>query len=142
MKQFIIFLFFIILACEKNPNCQSGNHRFFEIKNNSTKPIYWKVYFNYPNQNLTNEVAPIKDSNNLLGISKSFKFYANPIKQNNSCWEDSFKKRQKEFIYFFDSAIIEKTKWEEVQKNGTGVLEVREIDLDYLIRNNFEVIYK
>jgi len=47
-----------------------------------------------------------------------------------------------ENIYFFDADMIEKSTWENVQKNYTGLLERRKIDLEYCKKNNWNIIYQ
>ena len=49
---------------------------------------------------------------------------------------------RKEWIYIFDADTIENLDWPTVRETNRGLLERREIDLAYLLQNNFTVTYK
>lgn len=134
---FAIVLMTTLVRCDKtNPLCPKDYHSSIKIVNQSTKRIYYHLYWDYPDNKIGDYNATW--GNNPLSPNDSF----NRSAGRTSCWEALFSQKPKENIYFFDADIIEKTAWTEVQKNGTGLLERREIDLDYCIKNNWQVIYK
>jgi hypothetical protein len=134
-------MFLVLTSCEKNEDCPKNSNSYIHVINRSKKRIYCNNLTAYTNSSI-NFNNPSGNEFLTLLPNKGQKFYSWKIRKDNSCWESKLKEFEKIIIFFFDADILEKTPWEEVQKNGTGVLEVREIDLDYLIKNNFEVIYK
>lgn len=137
---YIIFLLLIcIVGCNSNPNCPKGSHSAITIINKSSKRIYYQIYWNYPDTAIGN-YNPVH-SNGDLNPDESAARTVSPNGSNN-CWEEIFMRSTAENIYFFDADIIEKSIWEDVQKNYTGLLERRKIDLEYCKKNGWKVIYK
>ncbi|WP_439583443.1 hypothetical protein [Dyadobacter bucti] len=140
MKYLIVVLLSSFFAgCNNNPNCPAGTHKTITISNKSSKRIYYMIYWNYPDTTIGAYNAV--HSNKHFNPGDAFERTVSP-NGSDGCWEEILARSGKENIYFFDADIIEKTNWEDVKKNSTGLLERREIDLDYCIRNNWEIVYR
>lgn len=135
----VTILYFSVISCNNNPNCPDGSHRDITILNQSSKRIYYDIYWNYPDTTIGN-YNPV-NSQEVFNPGASSRRTVSP-NGSDGCWEEIFMISNKENIYFFDADIIEKLDWDEVPKNNTGLLERREIDLEYCKKNNWQVVYK
>lgn len=139
MNRLISILSFCILACNNNPNCPKGSHPTITIINKSPRRIYYQIYWNYPDTAIGN-YNPVHNRGDLKPNDSSVRTVS--PNGSNSCWEEVFMTLNAENIYFFDADMIEKSTWENVQKNYTGLLERRKIDLEYCKKNNWNIIYQ
>ena len=48
MNYLIFPILFCVLACNSNPNCPKGSHSIITITNQSSKRIYYEIYWTYP----------------------------------------------------------------------------------------------
>lgn len=138
MKNF--FLLFSILAitiafkCIKDKNCPKDGHNGMTIKNESNKRIRYMMYWNYPNTEI-GEYNPTHDETKGILPNKSHTRGAGL----GSCWESIFVNNKKEWIYIFDADTIELLDWSLIRKTERGLLERKEINLEYLKNNDFYV---
>ncbi|MDR6807492.1 hypothetical protein J2Y45_004692 [Dyadobacter sp. BE34] len=139
MNYLILLLPLCFLACNGNPNCPKGSHSAITITNQSSKRIYYQIYWNYPDTAI-GQYNPVHNN----GILKPGDNAIRTISPNGSksCWEEILMKSEAENIYFFDADIIENVPWEDVQKNNTGLLERRKVDLEYCKKNDWTIIYR
>jgi hypothetical protein len=141
MKPFNIFpILFLIMAfqCEKDENCPSdGGHNGLKVENESNIRIRYDIYWNYPDTTI-GEYNPVFNGTNGISPGENRVRGAGP----GSCWESVFIGKRKEWIYFFDADTIESLDWETVRTTERGLLERREIDLDYLYNTDFTVTYR
>lgn len=124
-------------TCKQDPACGSESHNVITIKNLSSRRVNYALYENCPDTIITDEHNP---------SYYSFK----PMEQGETvsrgigmggCWESSFKSIPKDWIYFFDEDSLAKIPWEVVKATNRGVLERRELTIDYLKQNNFVVAH-
>lgn len=119
---------------KKNDECPKGNHNGITVQNKSSKRINFEIYWNYPDT-LIGEYNPKG-----FGVIKPDSFRirgAGP----NSCWEEILKGGKKQYLYIFDEDSLEVIPWETVRLTNRGLIERKEISLQYLIENNFTLTY-
>lgn len=136
MKMYLIIgLIFIVCSashCTKSKLCKKG-HNGLTVINNSTLRISFTFYWNYPDSTI-GEINPgppaILPGDSLTrGAGRT------------SCWEEVFANEMKEWIYIFDQDTLDKLDWSTVKQTNRGLLERRELDLNYLQLNDFSVPY-
>jgi hypothetical protein len=141
MKQILFLVFISIISfahtCKKDPSCPENSHNGMTIKNNSSTRIRFNLYWNYPDT-MIGEYNPKHDGSDGLSPDESFTRGAGP----QTCWESYFANGKKQWIYIFNADTIETISWDVVRQTNRGLLERREIDLNYLKQNNFTVIYQ
>jgi hypothetical protein len=123
--------------CERDNTCPDNAHNGIEFKNESDQPVYFEVYWNYPDT-VIGEYNPTNQGNGPLQPSQSTVKGAG----RQHCWESYFMRYGREWVYFFNADTIEKLDWGMVRKTQRGLLERRAIDLDYLKANNFKIVYQ
>lgn len=149
MKIIQIFLPAIILLSNCRPparECREPDTHFgYMVKNNSSLKIifqegYFKPVFN-PDTNLTGITSPLNNTNNSYnkGLLPGESYYFSS--ERDFCIESeySFDKKNVLTIYDYDSLLL--LPWDTVRLTKKGEIENRIIDLDYLIKNKFEVTY-
>lgn len=141
MRIIISIIFCFLVACDRDTDCPKNSRRSIEVINRSSKRIYL-ITLDDRDSSLLNITSPVNLSKFIIKPDRYTKLFADPIRHNVSCWESMFKHTKKLILYFLDADVIEQVSWEEVQKNNTGLLERREIDLDYCIQNNWQINFK
>jgi hypothetical protein len=124
-------------TCKKDPGCPENSHNGLTVQNNSGTRIRFNFYWNYPNTAI-GEYNPKNDGSGGLLPGEKFTRGAGP----QSCWESVFANGRKEWIYIFNADTLDALDWNTVRQTNRGLLERREIDLDYLRQNNFTVVYR
>jgi hypothetical protein len=140
MRTTLICVFSFVLmsvTCRKDEACPDNTHNGLKITNQSNIRIRYNIYWNHPDT-VIGEYNPVHDGTDGLSPGESFTRGAGP----KSCWESVFQNGRKEWIYFFNADTIEALSWDVVRQTNRGLLERKEIDLNYLQQNNFGVIYQ
>ncbi|HYV91215.1 MAG TPA: hypothetical protein VE978_05505, partial [Chitinophagales bacterium] len=114
-----------------------NSHANLTITNKSNIRIRSIIYWNYPDT-LIEKVNPKYDGTEGLLKNKSFTMHAPLL----SCWESVFTNGREEWIYFFNADTIETLNWDTVRQTHRGLLERRQIDLDYLQKNDFTIMFQ
>jgi hypothetical protein len=141
VKKYLFALLILTLlqahSCRKDPRCTSVSHYGLTIKNNHIKKINYAFYWNYPDTIITEKYSPVGYSFPALKTGDSVIRGSGRI----ACWESIFIDKPKEWIYFFDQDSLEQIPWDTIKATNRGILERREITLDYLRQNNFVITY-
>lgn len=124
-------------TCKKDSNCINGSHNVLIIKNNFSKRINYEFYWNYPDSIIPDKYSPLHYWQYGMKTGDSVVRSAG----RGGCWESDFIRKPKEYIYFFDEDSLEQIPWDTIKATNRGILERREITLDYLKRNNFVITY-
>ncbi|MBO9684009.1 MAG: hypothetical protein J7502_15305 [Flavisolibacter sp.] len=143
MKRVLILLFTAVVLssndCHKNdPLCGNDSHEALTIKNNSNKRISYAFYGYYPDTTIYGDHSPAYYSQS---------FIISPGSSHTSvagwagCFESVFTHNTKQWICFFDEDSVEQISWETIKLTNRGVLEKRQVTLDYLKTNNFTITY-
>lgn len=119
---------------KKDSECLSGSHDWFTLTNNSASRINFEIYWNYPDT-LIGEYNPTGFGVILTGASRT------KGAGRYTCWESVLKDGKKEYLYIFNEDSLQTTPWNIIQATNRGLLERREISLNYLQRNNFQITY-
>jgi hypothetical protein len=98
--------------------------------------IRFELYWNYPDT-LIGEYNPKFDGTDGLTNGERMTTGAGP----NSCWESVLANGRKEWVYIFNADTLDKLEWNIVRQTNRGLLERRQIDLEYLQQNNFTIAY-
>lgn len=149
MKLIRIFFSFILLFSFCRPpveECRnSGSHTEYKVINNSPRKIIFQERYFKPvyNPDTISKAINSPLNNNSSSYNKGLKpgesyFFSS---ERDYCIESeySFDKKNVLTIYDYDSLV--QLPWDTIRFTKKGVLEIRIIDLDYLIKNKFEVTY-
>lgn len=134
---------FVFISCQSNAchkadsSCQTGSHNSISISNQSNRTINYEIYWNYPDTAI-GEYNPLYNGTHGLSKGEKGDRGAGP----GSCWEAILKDGKKQWVYFFDEDSLETISWDTIRLTNRGLLERREITLDYLIANDFTVVFK
>lgn len=138
MKRVYVLLIGLVIVAstckDKQPECSEGSHSGLVVQNNSSGRINFEIYWNYPDT-IIGDYNPKGLGVIMPGESRTRG--AGPY----SCWEAILKEGNKEYIYIFNEDSLEAISWETVRATNRGLLERREISLQYLMDNNFVVAY-
>lgn len=143
MKRVLILLFTAVVLssndCVKNdPLCGNDSHDVLTITNNSNRRISYSFNGYYPDTTIQGDYSPSY-------YSKSFIISAGGSKKDVAgragCFESIFSHNTKQWICFFDEDSLEQIPWETVRLTNRGVLEKRQVTLDYLKGHNFKITY-
>jgi len=119
---------------EKESECNENSHNGLTVLNKSSRRINFEIYWNYPDSTI-GEYNP--KGSGIINSGESRTKGAGPT----SCWESVLKDGKKEYLYIFDEDSLETIPWDTVRATNRGLLEIREISLQYLQYNNFIVTY-
>lgn len=141
MKNFIFIILSVILmanTCRKpNPDCKNG-HFSFTFKNNSQKKIITNFYFETYPDTIIGQYNPLYGGKIISPFEQTKKSSGPGLLE---CWETLLKNNKKEFLYIFDADSLKVIPWDTVRDTNRGLLERREINLQYLIDRNFVITY-
>jgi hypothetical protein len=124
-------------TCRKDKACPDNSHNGLTITNHSNTRIRCNIYWNYPDTSI-GEYNPVNDGTGGISTNQSITRGAGP----KSCWESVFQNEKKEWIYIFNADTIEALSWDIVRQTNRGLLERREVNLNYLQQNGFNIIYQ
>src|SRR5690606_15092147 len=123
-------------SCDKmNPDCKGSSNKAITIINQSSRTINPYVYWD--TTIIDEDYNPLNDGTN--GTNPGESYTRGTAK--NRCWEAELKDGKVVWIYFFDHDSLKAIPWDTVRATGRGLLERRFIDLEYLMANDFKVIY-
>ena len=137
----LVCIFFLMSSqkCQEDSECDApGSHNGLVMKNESDQRIYVELYWNYPDTSI-GSYNPVRNATG--GILPNTEF-ARGAGMGGACWESIFANERKEWVHIFDADTIESLDWLVVQQTGRGLLERRRVDLNYLIQNDFTIVYK
>ncbi|MDX2247985.1 MAG: hypothetical protein SF052_14465 [Bacteroidia bacterium] len=132
---FVLPLFvpiFLATTCQIDENCPENAHNGLTIRNESDARIRYNFYWNYPDTTI-GEWDVSREGTAGLSSGEEFTRGAGL----GSCWESVLIDGKKEWVYIFNADTIESLDWEVVRQTGRGLIERREIDLEYLSKNDF-----
>ena len=118
--------------------CKAGGHDRFEIVNNSNKRLNLEIYWNYPDT-VIGTYNPLGNGGSFLKPGATW----TEGRTRANCWESILNElpQQKEWYYIFDRDSLQAIPWEVVRATGRGLLERRQLDIEYLRKNNFKISY-
>lgn len=86
------------------------------------------------------EYNPKTDQNVVIYPNQA---YSSWVKlRRGECIEDQYADGQKYWMYFFDADTISVLSWDTIRLTNRGILERRLIDLEYLKKNGFRLVYE
>jgi len=137
MRYILLFLILnVILGCSprhRDVECGDDAHSSYVWKNNSDRPIIPQMYFNRWPDTTIGEYNPTG-----FGIIEPGKMAARGIGRDR-CMESVFKERT--YYFIFDADSLDVIPWDTVRATNRGLLERREVDLQYFIDHDFIITY-
>ena len=100
MRFVILIVFFLLVSCDRDPECPRNSHRSFEINNKSFKRIYVLINYANPDTTLLSAYSPVNLEKSIITPNKYFREFADPIRNYASCWESRFKLYNKVNVFF------------------------------------------
>jgi hypothetical protein len=132
IANFILIIFGIplIISCNKSSNCSKDSHNTILIWNLSSQSVYISsLYVD------SLKIELIKEDE----IHGKTNFHYNI--RGGTCWEEVFSDNANLYIFFLNPDTVKTLGEEKIIETSRGVLKRKEINLDYLKRNNFTIIY-
>lgn len=138
MKKISFFLILTVLisSCERSKYCDDINgHNAITIVNNSPKLITYTLISGdsiyHQNGEFSNMIIPPYSSEDYMKTKKT-------------CWEEVLETNntQYEYILIFDQDTVNAIGWQNISDTNRGLLKTFKIDVDYLISNEFRLVYE
>lgn len=133
----------VVWSCKPKSCQEQGLHDTTYFENKSERLIEFILLGNYPDtiypegSNPTTDYLPLAKPHSTVDMKKPC------VHQGKDCCiEESFENDEKYWLYIFDRDSINLLSWNTVRTSSRGLLERRKVDLNYLIQQNFTLVYE
>lgn len=131
MKTLLIKLFFLTIVSILTISCvEIMDRRYFDVKNNTSKLIYWSTSYSYPNTSL-------KSIENVPSKNTAYKVYPGKIE---SFTMGIFSYNPTAQVFIFDADVIENIPWDTIVKYNMFLKRYQFTESE-LKKMNYELIY-